>query len=139
MLQRAAAACAGVTACVIAAILIGSAWILGVFGREFVVNQHLLLWIGAAQLFNVSLGPAPQLLMMTGSMRSRIAAQIITLIVQASTAWALIPEYGSAGAAASLVCAIVTWAGVHWFLAKRATGIDTSIYAFFVNSLRARS
>lgn len=128
MIRRAALVCVALTACIVTTIVLGSPWILAAFGDEFVTNQHLVMWIAAAQLFSVTLGPAPQLLAMTGSMAQRLAAQAASLFIHVVTAFALIPTYGSAGAALSLVAAIVSWAMLHWFAAWRTTGLNASIY-----------
>jgi O-antigen/teichoic acid export membrane protein len=65
---------------------------------------------------------------MVGSMRPRLQAQAATLAVQAGLCIVLIPRLGAAGAAISLTAAILVWAILHWLLAWRDTGIDTSSF-----------
>jgi hypothetical protein len=77
------------------------------------------------------MGAAPLMLAMTGDMRSRIGAQAATMAVQASLGIALIPALGAVGAVIALVAAILVWSIFHWWLALRATGIDTSLFGVF--------
>jgi O-antigen/teichoic acid export membrane protein len=126
-LARAAAASSVATLCIAVGLLFASSRILGAFGPEFTRYQRLLLWIAAAQVLNAATGAAPLLLAMTNDMRRRIFAQGATLIVQAGLALILIPKMGAIGAGISLTAAILTWAVLHWWLALRATGIDTSV------------
>ena len=128
LLRRSAIASLVTTATISAAILIASPWILAAFGEEFTRYRSYLYWIAAAQMVSAALGASPLLLAMVGKMRPRLQAQAATLIVQAGLCMALIPSLGAAGAAISLTAAIVVWATLHWLLAWRATGIDTSFF-----------
>jgi O-antigen/teichoic acid export membrane protein len=105
--------------------------ILAVFGPEFTRYQYLLLWIAVAQLINAATGAAPLLLAMGGDMKRRIRAQAATLVTQAGLGLLLIPYFGAVGAAMSLIGAILTWSLLHWWLALRATNIDTSVFQIF--------
>jgi O-antigen/teichoic acid export membrane protein len=127
LVARSAVASAIGTAAIAGAILIASPLILRVFGPEFTRYQHLLLWIAVAQVINAGTGAAPLLLAMSGDMKRRVRAQAATLIVQAGLAVLLIPSLGATGAVISLVAAILTWSLVHWWIALRAMGIDTSV------------
>jgi O-antigen/teichoic acid export membrane protein len=80
-----------------------------------------------AQIINSATGAAPTLLSMVGGMKERVAAQTLTLFVQTGTAILLVPAWGARGAAVSLVAAILTWSIANWALARRTTGLDTSI------------
>jgi O-antigen/teichoic acid export membrane protein len=126
-LSQAALASTIVTTIIVASIVFASSFILGAFGQEFVANADLLLWIGLAQIINSATGAAPTLLSMVGGMKERVAAQTLTLFVQTGTAILLVPAWGARGAAVSLVAAILTWSIANWALARRTTGLDTSI------------
>jgi O-antigen/teichoic acid export membrane protein len=128
---RSALASALATTAIVAAIVIASPYILRAFGPEFIKYQWLIVWIGIAQVVNAATGAAPLLLAMTGDMKSRIGAQAVTMVVQLGLGLALIPAFGAPGAVASLVAAILVWSLLHWWLALRATGIDTSFLAIF--------
>jgi hypothetical protein len=39
----------------------------------------------------------------------------------------MVPTMGAVGAVASLVAAIIIWSVLHWWLALRVTGIDSSL------------
>lgn len=129
--SRSALASALATTAIVTAIVIASPCILSAFGPEFAKYQRLIVWIGAAQIVNAATGAAPLLLAMTGDMKSRIGAQAATMLVQAGLGIALIPSLGAAGAVAALVGAILVWSLLHWWLALRATGIDTSFFGIF--------
>jgi O-antigen/teichoic acid export membrane protein len=128
---RSALAAALATAAIVSAIVVASPYILRAFGPDFTKYQTLIVWIGAAQVLNAATGAAPLLLAMTGDMKSRIAAQTATMLVQVGLGIALIPRLGAAGAVAALVAAILAWSLVHWWLALRTTGLDTSLLGAF--------
>jgi O-antigen/teichoic acid export membrane protein len=134
---RSALAAALATTATVAVIVIASPYILRAFGPEFIKYQWLIVWIGIAQLVNAATGAAPLLLAMTGAMKSRIAAQATTMAVQVGVGVALIPMLGAVGAVAALVAAILVWSLLHWWLALRATGIDTSMFGVFSGRRRA--
>jgi O-antigen/teichoic acid export membrane protein len=131
LIRRSAIASTIVTAAITGMILIASTYILRAFGRDFTIYRDYLYWIGAAQLVNAALGSSPLLLAMVGNMRPRLQAQAATLIVQSGLCIALIPSLGAAGAAISLTAAILVWTILHWWLAWRDTGIDTSCFGAF--------
>lgn len=129
--SRSALASTVATATIAVAIVISSPYILRAFGPEFTKYQWLIVWIGAAQVLNAASGSAPLLLAMTRDMKSRIGAQAATMVVQVGLGIALIPPFGAVGAVISLIAAILVWSLLHWWLALRATGIDTSILGAF--------
>jgi O-antigen/teichoic acid export membrane protein len=126
-MTRSALASTLATGAIVAAIVIASPYILRAFGPEFTQYRSLLVWIGAAQIVNAATGAAPLLLAMTGDMKRRIRAQATTTVVELGLAVALIPSWGAVGAVAALIGSILTWSLLHWWLALRATGIDTSV------------
>ena len=128
---RSALAAALATAAIVGAIVVAGPYILRAFGPEFTKYQRLIVWIGVAQVVNAATGAAPLLLAMTGDMKSRIGAQAATMVVQVGLGIALIPTLGATGAVAALVAAILVWSFLHWWLALRATGIDTSLLGAF--------
>lgn len=117
------------TVAVVLGMVLLAPLIFSAFGKEFLVNTHLLLWVGLAQIMNTATGPAAHLLAMAGAMRLRIAAQGLTMVVQLGLGLALIGPFGAEGAAIALVSAILVWGGAHWIFAKWALGIDTSLLA----------
>jgi O-antigen/teichoic acid export membrane protein len=129
--SRSALASALATGAIVAAIVVASPYILRAFGPEFTKYQRLIVWIGIAQVVNAATGAAPLLLAMTGDMKSRIGAQAATMVVQVGLGIMLIPALGASGAVTALVVAILVWSLLHWWLALRATGIDTSFLAAF--------
>jgi O-antigen/teichoic acid export membrane protein len=126
--SRSARTSAVATAVIVVIIVAASPYILGAFGPEFTRYQQLVVWVGLAQVVNAATGAAPLLLAMTGDMKRRIGAQAVTMIVQAGLGLALIPPFGAVGAVASLTVSILVWSFLHWWLALRTTGIDTSLF-----------
>jgi O-antigen/teichoic acid export membrane protein len=131
LIRRSAIAATLATTAIAAAILIGSPFILGAFGHEFLKYRAFLYWIAAAQVLNAATGASPLLLAMTGDMKRKVRAQAVSFAVQVGLAVALVPLFGARGAVVSLVVAIATWALIHWWFALRATSIDTSVLAVF--------
>jgi O-antigen/teichoic acid export membrane protein len=127
LIARSALASMVATSVVAAAILLASPWIFAAFGSEFESVRVYLYWIAAAQIANAAFGPSALLLAMTGDMRRRVQAQAVILIVQGVLTFALVPAFGVKGAAVALSIQMVAWAGINWALAKRSTGIDTSV------------
>jgi O-antigen/teichoic acid export membrane protein len=114
------------TAVMAAMILALSPYILEAFGSEFAEYRDYLYWIAAAQIAGAATGAAPLFLAMVGSMRRRVQAQAVTLIVQGGLGVLLVPILGVVGAVISLTAAILIWCLLHWYFAWRETGIDTS-------------
>ena len=129
IIQRSALACTLATAGLAGLIVALSAFIFAAFGPEFGQYRHYLYWIAAAQVLNAAVGPSSLLLAMVGNMRLRIQAQVTTLVLQIGLGVTLIPIWGAAGAAISLAGGIIAWSGLHWLLAWRSTGINTSAFA----------
>ena len=118
-----------VTVLVVLGMVLLAPLIFSAFGHEFLVNSHLILWIGLAQIVNASTGAAGQLLAMAGAMRLRIIAQGLTVIIQVGLGLLLVGPFGADGAAMALVGAILVWSLAHWLFAKLVLGIDTSLLA----------
>jgi len=118
-----------VTAIVVLGLVLLAPLIFSAFGREFLVNAHLVLWIGMAQLVSAGTGQAALLLTMAGAMRLRILVQGLMLLVQLGLGLVLIGPFGAAGAALALVGAILVWSILNWLFARVALGIDTSLIA----------
>ncbi len=123
----------GGTVAVSIALLVLAPYILGAFGRDFLVNEHLLLWIALAQVLNAACGAAGLLLAMAGKMKLRILAQGVTMAVQICLGLVLIGPFGAEGAAAALVAAILVWSLANWFLARKALGVETSLLGLLRN------
>lgn len=131
VIRKAALAATVSTAAIVAMILLLLPFILAAFGPEFAGQGRYLWWIAGAQLVNALVGPAPLLLSIAGEMRHRLAVQLVTFGVQIGTSLLLIPRLGVEGAALALAAGIVTWAALHWLVAWRTIGIDTSVLGWF--------
>jgi O-antigen/teichoic acid export membrane protein len=127
LMGRSAVASTVATAFSAVAIIVASPYILGAFGPEFMRYQQLLGWIAIAQVINAATGSAALMLAMSGDIMRRVFAQITTLVVQVGLGVLMVPTMGAVGAVASLVAAIIIWSVLHWWLALRVTGIDSSL------------
>ena len=117
------------TVVVVLGLLLIAPFLLSAFGREFLVNQHLLLWIGLAQIVVASMGASATLLAMSGKMRLRITAQCLTVVVQLGLGLLLVGPYGAEGATVALIGSILVWSFLHWLFARISLDIDTSLFA----------
>jgi O-antigen/teichoic acid export membrane protein len=137
LVRHSVVASAAVTSAICVAIVLASPYILRAFGPDFAKYGGLIIWLGVAQVLNAATGAAPLLLAMTGDMKRRIRAQVVTMVVQVGLGLAFIPSLGAVGAVISLVAAILVWSLLHWWLALRTTGIDTSLISVFASRKKA--
>lgn len=80
-------------------ILVGSKYILGLFGVDFKLDSLTLLILGFGQLINVSMGASGQILTMTGSQKLNLYNSLFFLSASITLNYLLIPDYGLFGAA----------------------------------------
>lgn len=97
------------------------------FGADFFVSATPALIIATGISFSAGIGMARTLLVMKGKeflvMRTTFAA----LAVNIGLCFLLIPSLGIVGAAIANCTAVVAWNMLLWALARRQTGLDTSI------------
>ncbi|MCP3917139.1 MAG: oligosaccharide flippase family protein [bacterium] len=103
--------------------------LLGLFGKEFVRGQAVLMMLASAQLVRAGVGPVARLLAVTGHQDRCVyvfgCALVVALILMVS----LVPRFGIEGAAASALATIAFWAIWLHVLVVRHVGIRPSVFA----------
>jgi O-antigen/teichoic acid export membrane protein len=96
--------------------------IMTVFGPKFVSGWPVIVIIGAAQLFNTSVGPTGRVLAMTGHQRIIMYTTLGSAVAAAALDWLLIPAFGVFGAAAATAAAVVLANAVTLLFVHRLLG-----------------
>lgn len=109
-------------------ILASKPMLLLLFGNEFTGASTSLQILAVAQAMNALSGPAGMLLNMTGHERLTIHGLAMSLILNIVLGLALIPMYGSIGAAIAAACSILAWNLALIFWAKKHLNIRTSFF-----------
>lgn len=97
------------------------------FGEEFVPALPALLLMCGGVIFSAAFGPNATLLNMTGHERRVTRAMSIGLAVNLALVLALVPEWGTLGAAIGMVGSLLVWNLLAWNDARRLLGINTSL------------
>jgi O-antigen/teichoic acid export membrane protein len=87
--------------------LLAPEWVLGLFGAEFVRGAAALQLLAIGQLFSVAAGPLGAALIMQKRERTVLATELVAIGLGIMVAFALIPSWGIAGAAAGMLCSDV--------------------------------
>jgi len=96
--------------------------LMALFGPQFTAGAVPLIIIASAQIVNVSVGSVGLLILMSGHPNISLANAALSLILNASLNWLLIPRYGLVGSAVAYglmitVANLVGLAEVRWLLA----------------------
>lgn len=115
------------TAVAVAVLVLAGRPMLAIFGTEFEAGYGSLLVLAAGQTVWAATVPAGVLLNMTG--HHNVSAKILMLaaVVNVVLCVALVPEYGSMGAAVATAVAIVLWNGAMAWSAYRRVGIRACV------------
>lgn len=117
----------------VAALLLagGGRLLLGMFGEEFVAPGYapLLILIGG-HLVNASAGPVGQILNITGHQNKSLVVYAGTLGLNVVLNLALVPSYGSVGAAVATAVSMVAWNVVQYVLVVRILGYWPSFLVY---------
>jgi len=89
--------------------------IMGLYGTQFIAGSYALIILSFGQLVNISVGSAGYLLTMTGNPKTELLNQIITVVLNFSLNWYLIPLMGINGAALATTVSIVIVNGLRLF------------------------
>lgn len=81
--------------------------ILQIWGNEFVVAYWVLLILAVGQTFNIGTGATGVILIMTGNERTAAKISLLTLILNLTLNYLLIPNFGSLGAAISTATTVI--------------------------------
>ena len=97
------------------------------FGEEFAPALPALLLLCGGVFVSAAFGPNATLLNMTGHERRVTRAMAIGLVVNLALVVALVPVWGTPGAAVGMVGSMLVWNLLTWNDARRLLGIDTSL------------
>ena len=92
-----------------AAVILGSGWILKIFGSDFVEGQWTLIVLVLGQLVNAATGSVGLFLNMSGNQKILRNTALISLAIQCIIAVALIPNIGILGAAIASTISGSVW------------------------------
>jgi O-antigen/teichoic acid export membrane protein len=117
-----------VPAALVLAVLVGfGPQVLTLFGASFAAGHVVVLMLIVPRFIDLLLGPASEVLMMTGD-QSRVARlNIIAGAGNLGLNLVLVPQWGAIGAATATAVTMIAWKLVLYGLCRRRTGIDTSL------------
>ncbi|GAA4642125.1 flippase [Pontixanthobacter gangjinensis] len=98
------------------------------FGTAFEGASLPALLIAAGFTFSAAIGMARTLLVMQGNEFLVMRTTLVALVLNVVLCILLIPRYGITGAAIANLSANVGWNILLWALARRSTGIDSSVF-----------
>ncbi len=108
--------------------IVGGATLLGlVFGDQFVAGADALAILSLGQLANAATGSVATLLIMTGNQWRAAIGLAAGIIVNVGLGLLLIPSMHATGAAIAAASSLVVSNVIHVVIARRATGIDSTI------------
>ncbi len=99
--------CLGLTWPLVVVIALFSRELMRLFGDEFEAGAATLALLAAAQLINVGVGTAGNMLVMSGNQRSEIVVVALAAALALTLDVALIPRWGLLGAAAALAASLI--------------------------------
>lgn len=121
-------AAAGLASVFFVLMALAGPFALLLFGPEFLVGAGPLAVLALGLVVRAAFGPGALVL----SMRNRpyaslpgVGAGLFTLV---AANFVLVPWFGLMGAALAALLASMVWSGLLWWLVKRETGVDISIY-----------
>lgn len=129
---------AGLSALFFIAVGLGGPFALLLFGPTFLVGSGPLAVLALGLVVRAIFGPGALIL----SMQNRpyaslpgVAAGVLTLF---AANLVLVPLFGLMGASVAALLATFVWSALLWWLVKRETGIDISVYPRLERARKAR-
>ncbi len=103
-------------------------WLLGIFGPEMTAGQGVLMIMATTFLLEMAMGPATELLMMTGHEQPVSRINMIFAVVNVALNAALVPVFGMEGAAIATALAVLPWKATLMVFAWRKLGVATTAF-----------
>ncbi len=128
MLTRFARFYTGIGIMIFGIVALFSVTLLGIFGREFVRGENVLIILGCAQLVNLVVGSVGLILNMTGHERSAFRAMLMAVVLNAGLNLVLIPSYGIEGAAIATAVGWIFWNITMWAQVRKRTKLKPSVF-----------
>ena len=113
------------TALIVLVLVASGPFALRIFGPEFAQGYPVMMILAIGRLLAVLLGPASDLLLMTGHHRRLGRVNFAFAVLNIALNVALIPWLGAAGAAIATSTASVSWSAWLYMMALRLTPVDT--------------
>lgn len=110
-------------------VVFGSEVMTYVFGEQFHLGAFALAILACGQLFNSAMGSVEHLLNMSGHEKETMRGMGLSLFVNVSMNFILIPKFGIEGAATSTVISLVVWNVYLRKAVRKHTGIETAVFA----------
>lgn len=108
----------------------GEDLLLLTFGEGFLPALAPMFILFLSQAVNSAMGMASSLLIAARKERVLIRLAAVALAVNLAGGLLLVPRLDAIGAAIAATIAVMLWNGLLWHVAKRETGIDSSILGF---------
>ena len=99
-------------------------WVMTLFGSEFESGGDVLAILAFGQLINAAVGPAANLLNMSGFERNNSTITLIAFFIMLVLIVQLVPEIGAVGAALATSCGIITHNVLALLEVRRKLGIN---------------
>ncbi len=113
------------------AIVVFRSFLLGIFGREFIVAAPALLILCAGQLVNILIGPVELILVMTGNQKYSVISLAAGTGVNIILNLMLTPVYGITGTAIASAASLLTWKSVMYIFVRKNTDLRTTAWGRF--------
>ena len=99
------------------------------FGVEYASLSHWpLVVLAVGQLFNVFFGSVGYLLSMSGYEKETLKGQVLAVVINVLLCFALVPNFGSIGAAIAVTASIISWNVLLYAVVKSRIGISSAAF-----------
>ena len=115
----------GITTLIVAILIIFNQWFLGIFGDEFKVGSLALIILCSIHLINSAVGSVGIIMQMIGKQKQYQYIAIISLCINLTLNFLLIPIYGIIGAAIATAVSLSVWNVSGCIYLKRKENIRT--------------
>ncbi|MDQ7916539.1 flippase [Mesonia sp. MT50] len=115
----------GITTLIVATLIIFNQWFLGIFGDEFKVGSLALIILCSIHLINSAVGSVGIIMQMIGKQKQYQYIAIISLCINLTLNFLLIPIYGIIGAAVATAISLSVWNITGTIYLKRKENIRT--------------
>ncbi|MEO6168670.1 MAG: flippase [Chitinophagales bacterium] len=110
---------------ILAIVIIGAPYIMGVFGEGFIEGSLSLIILAIGQFINAATGPVNNVLIMTGKQKLNRNIMVGATIVAVILDLVLIPRFGAVGAACVNTFGVFVMNIIPFFLIKKYYGFYT--------------
>lgn len=110
-------------------VVLACGWpLLRLFGEHFVSGYYLMFILAIGILARASIGPGERFLSMLGQQKLCALAALVALVTNVALCFALIPTYGTLGAAIATAIAFIMESVMIFIIAKRRLGFHLFVW-----------